>query len=517
MTGPTRRRDDTGASLVIVMFIITTIALVLGAVLAHADTSVRASLALRDQAASDYNGDGAAQAAINALRKATFNNGTGAQCFGASGTLTLPNYYPATSGLTGGGQASAAVTCTAETGTGAQGTPVPVSSANKPGQAILTLGTSTSEIGFDVGQAAAESDYIRGSVLSDSNINSKGTLSITGPGATIKAKTGCTGTITPACGPTTGLGDPNYPAPTTPPAAPAALVCPTANGGPAVFSPGLYTTAPDAMLTAAKCSKNEGWLYFKPGVYYFDYTTLWTINETAVGGTIDLNDTGGTTLPLSTTTSPAGDMPAPATVPGACVNPINTTAAVGVELAFGGTSKVYMGKSSNAEFCATYQQASIPTALYGLKIDIGSGANIAHAQTGCITQVLGCYALDSDKKAQFYFEGFAYMPVASLNVNVNNVGQPFFNFGIVARHLFVGANPSTKCSQCAFINLPDNSPGYGTSATIVDLNTYVCPAAPTCSAAGKLQLTARVQIYDPTGSPVAGARQITVLSWNEKR
>jgi hypothetical protein len=64
------------------------------------------------------------------------------------------------------------------------------------------------------------------------------------------------------------------------------------------------------------------------------------------------------------------------------------------------------------------------------------------------------------------------------------------------------------------ISIPDNSPGYGTADTIADVTVYVCPGAATCSASGTVKLRARVNINDPTGSPVAGNRRITILSWN---
>src|SRR5207248_2325581 len=102
-----RRGGDSGATLVIVLLLVTVIALVTGAVLTQVDTSVRTTVAMRDQAGAAYDGDAAAQVAVNQLRRSTFNNGTGSQCFGASGTLALPAFYPATNGQTGTAASSA--------------------------------------------------------------------------------------------------------------------------------------------------------------------------------------------------------------------------------------------------------------------------------------------------------------------------------------------------------------------------------------------------------------------------
>jgi hypothetical protein len=493
------RRDDGGATLVIVMFIITAIALVLGSTLAQADTSERSTVQLRDEAGSAYNGDGAAQVAINSLRLSTFNNVAGTQCFGTSGTLTLPNFYPGTNGANGSAASSAAVTCTAESGTGAQGSPVQITAANKPGQAILTLGNSASEDGQSYGQAN-KVITIHGAVTSDSTINaSAATLNVTGS-VPVKAVGTCTGPITPACTKiTTAVGDPNYAAPSTTPVVPAMPACNNKNKV-AVFVPGLYTTAD----TFNNCKAS--WQYFTPGTYYFDFTTgshVWSINGTVVGGTLT-----------------AAQSDTPPGVPGACVNPIlkQDSTAVGVTFAFGGDSQVAFVKNANAEFCASYSSTSIPTVFYGLKSDVGSGANIAHAQSGCVVTVGGCDFITATNGDQptFFFEGFVYTPKARLNIAVNNAAQPFFNFGLITRALSLTTTGSAPTGQ-PLISLPDNSPGYGTTTTLVDLNVYICPGASTCSSSGKLALTARVKVNDPSGSPVSGQRQITVLSWSTQR
>jgi len=97
--------DDAGAALPLVLILVTVIAVVLGALLSFADTSVRTTVNLRDQAASAYTADGALQAAINSIRAGTFTGAAGEHCFGGSDTLALPNF---------GAGGSAAVSCTAD-------------------------------------------------------------------------------------------------------------------------------------------------------------------------------------------------------------------------------------------------------------------------------------------------------------------------------------------------------------------------------------------------------------------
>jgi hypothetical protein len=497
-----RETPDEGASLILALLIITVVAMVITALLSFGDTSFRTTVALRDQAADVYDADGAAHAAANVLRKSTFNNASGS-CFGASDTLALPGYYP---GPNGGAASSASVVCTADSGTGAQGAPVPISSANKPGNAILTLGQSAAEKGQLYGQSN-KPITIHGGVVSNSTIDSNAAqLTVTG-GVPVRAVGVCSGPITPACTPMASpLADPNYPAPVDAPAPPASLPACNKTTKIAEFNPGLYTNAD----TFNNCQAS--WIYFNPGTYYFDFTSgshVWTINQTVVGGTL---------------TAPKTDS-APS-VPGACVNPINSTSAVGVQFVFGGDSQLVYAKGVQAEFCASYYRDSIPTVVYGLKSNIVNGANTAHAQSGCVILVGGCDLISDGQfgtKPTFFFEGFVYAPLARINIAVNNTTKPYFNFGMVVRSLaFTTTGSACTPPDCnPFISLPDDSPGYGTADTIVYLKVFVCPKliTSTCSssAGSQLQLVARVDLHDPSGSPVAGQRQVTVLSWAQQR
>ncbi len=628
-------RRDEGAILLFALIIITTIALVVGTLLTRGDGSLRATVALRSVAGSSYAADAAANVAINNLRTgagftapAKFDNADpdsgGKGCFGNTITsgdrtdeLSLDAFYPATGGV---GRSSAYVECTGEDGTGAQGSPVAITDNNKPGQAILTLGTNSTK-GLSFGQSASETDLIHGKVTSNLALSSKGTLNVTGSGVTVNARTGCSGTVqingsVATCG-TKTIPDPGYAPPSTSPVLAQAPKCPTSNNGPEIFSPGLYTMTPDkagvtpetqkitldngtssgtftpaltgygavgpqqydvapadlqvALRTAwgidvtvngtarsdysitfptilgdvtqmtapsqlgpgnnksalvstttagsSTCSKTVGWMYFAPssasstGIYYFNWAGTWSLSGTAIGGTLSTAKDG--TVSAGTTISPGGGASAP-TDPGACVNPILDPGAVGIEMAFGGTSQVDMSNTSLKEFCATYSKTSIPTVVYGLKTAVGS----VPAQSGCIVSSSPCAMINASngKQAVFYFEGFVYAPSAFISLNANNVSQPFFNFGLITDSLFVGANPSNKCDGCAFINLPDNSLGYGITNTTVDVKVHVCLDTPTVTQACKTNspsLTARVQLWDPDGDPAR--RQITVLSWSHSQ
>ncbi|MCW2857747.1 MAG: hypothetical protein JWR52_3362 [Marmoricola sp.] len=643
-------RKDEGASLILAILIVTTISLVVVALLTQGSSSLRVTLAVRSVADSSYSADGAAQIAINNLRAGTgfgsnpneagFNNGNdGAGCFGNSVGLGNTDNLPLSSSFytpygSGGGN-SAYVQCTPETGTGAQGSPVIISSTNKPGQAILTLDTTNSD-GLDFGHSS-ETNTVHGSVTSDSGLQVKNnsSLNVTGTGVSINANSatgGCqqavqvNGVNTP-CG-TTSIPDPNYAAPSVTPAFPATPTCPTSNNGPEIFYPGVYTMTPDtagvgsqtititvssgsagtftptltaptgypvataqawnvtpaAMQTSlrnswgipvtvtgtqttatvagsyaitfpgvlgttpaltvagvglgvgktvtrstttagkASCAPTTvGWYYFAPqdsvttGVYYFNWSGSWGLSGTAVGGTLATNKLG--TTAGGSTIAPAGNALAP-TQPGACVNPIKDPNAVGDEFVFGGTAQLHPSSTSLKEFCATYNgTTSIPTVVYGLKSSVGTApAPVVPAQSTCVVNS-GCamITISNGDHAVIYFEGFVYAPRAYITLDVNNATQPFFNFGLITNTLHLGQTGS-GCGTCAYINLPDNSLGYGQVSTIVDLTVYLCPGAASCTpASGAVALKARVQLYDSTGTPVAGQRGVNILSWSEQR
>lgn len=642
-----RRTTDEGVTLILAILIITAVALVVGALLTEGNGSLLSTLAVRNVADSSYSADGAAQIAINDMVQGTgfttnpnehgFNNGSdGAGCFGnqvglgATDSLSLSSSFYTAYGSGGGN--SAYVQCTPETGTGAQGSPVVITSANKPGQAILTLDTTNSD-GLDFGHSS-ETNTVHGSVTSDSGLQVKNnsTLNVTGTGVSINANSaagGCNhavqvnGVNTP-CG-NTSIPDPNYAAPAVVPALPATPTCPTSNNGPEIFYPGVYTMTPDlagvgsqtititvsagsagtftptltapsgyppasaqawnvtpaAMQTSlraswgipvtvtgtqttatvagsyaitfpgvfgttpaltvsgsglgtgktvtrstttagkASCTKTVGWYYFAPqsstttGVYYFAWSGFWNLSGTAVGGTLSTNN-DGTTAGGSTIT-PSGGMAAPA-APGACVNPIKDPNAIGDEFVFGGSAQLQPSGGALKEFCATYSSTSVPTVVYGLKTPVGTApAPVVPAQSTCTVNTnCATVLITNGAHAVVYFEGLVYAPKAYLSLDVNNSTQPFLDFGVIANTLHLGQTGS-GCGTCAYINLPDNSLGYGYASTIVDLTVYLCPGQATCSAAGTVALKVRLQLYDSTGVPVPSQRGVNILSWSEQR
>jgi hypothetical protein len=402
------RSGDTGASLVLVLIIITVIALVMGAVLAETDSNLRTTFAVRDEAGSAYGGDGAAQAAINDIRNgygyiggSVFTNAVNSSCFGptsSQGTLALRDFYPAIDGQKRSATSSASVVCTGENGTGAQGPPVIIKDDNRPAQAILTLGTNPSEDGINVKAQAKDPGNVlvpfnvHGSIVSDSNINvSAGSLVASGA---VTAHTGCTGAITstPAkvCDAATTV-DPLYA--TEAGILPYQAVPTTCPGKLVTFNPGYYDDAvslSNLMNGTGSCKGSVWW--FTPGSYYFDFHNdpsvdlpglpkgdhLWTIKDSSsqlVGGTPCA--TRVFPDPINSPNNPPCTQIAkpivPAVVPGACVFPtealsaqIAKTSTPGVQFIFGGDSQLRLD-AGDVEICGSYASNHVAPSLIGLQ------------------------------------------------------------------------------------------------------------------------------------------------------
>lgn len=344
--------------------LVTFTGLVIGSLLTYSATSVRATRSTDTRAARTYDTDGSLKTAINQVRGSDFNNEPGTSC-------------PAVSVPTSDGSTST-ITCTAGAGTGAAGELVPVTSANRPGQAVLTLSGNSAEPG--IAQRSGSAFRVQGKVFSSGTI-SAGTGTLESADAQVVARGACTGTIVSrdaqgavvptVCSAAAGLipADPAYTQPT------AGLVyraLPTCGTDSTVdFLPGYYDDAVglSAIMGGVGACAGKTFL-FRPatgggvGVYYFDFhngeggglpagSRVWTVNDAravVVGGT------------------PLGWVPDSATpvVPGSCVSPLRATANNGVQFVFGGDSRLYL-KAGSMELCGQYSSTAPPVALYGAK------------------------------------------------------------------------------------------------------------------------------------------------------
>ena len=407
------KHADKGASLIIVLVIISMVGLVMGVVLSQADTSVRSTVQLRDQASDNYGADGATEAILNALKTSGINCSDPSTPMSVPlGSTATPFYVPVSSQE---GPINAYVRCTPDAinGTGTSVsvsqpppvttittvTPPPPTSTggltigltNEPTDAILTVGQGSQS---SEGQTYGGNNSIcieGGSIRSNSSISTAGSGNTTlhvqasHTNASNKCPNGTTPLTVAALGPCSGTAGSYTPTPCTHmssaqsiPSAPTpggpttlnqAAVCQTAGGKRyAAFLPGKYTllTSSSQSSLNTPCKNGSNWVaadvdWFTPGTYFFDLNNGgdWNAPGTVIGGTPTMPDgtkisgldgANATTLQSST----LGNLAKATLFPGACANPSVQNDFGGVEFVFGGTSRVNLPGGNKFEICATY-------------------------------------------------------------------------------------------------------------------------------------------------------------------
>jgi hypothetical protein len=375
------RDDDSGAMLIVALIIITSVAVVTGALLTHGGTNFRATVALEGVAGTSYAADSAAKIAVNDLRlgaKApgwvapTFpgswadwvftNNADGTGCFGAEGTLpknslVLKNLYPKAGDQTA--DSSARVECSVVPGTGIFGAgkgvgiedPEPIDAFAR---SLTTVGTTGVLHGMrlkPLGTGNTAAMPVRGGIASKSYITvDTGALVTDGY---VKAEDSCTGVI--VSNPAKACNQPgSVPMPVVPPSPLTSVPVyrdPSAYSATAPvvaqrcrFQPGFYNNAKALSDAVNSCTTAQ----FASGKYYFDFNdekhggqNIWNITKTVIGGEY----VGGT-------------------IPGTCKSPIVNDPVTGVQFVFGGTSRMTVSDTAHVELCGPSDGGEPPLTLY---------------------------------------------------------------------------------------------------------------------------------------------------------
>ncbi len=244
---------------------------------------------------------------------------------------------------------------------------MPINNANKPGNAILTLGTAAARTASPSRPtaAAARSGSGAGSWSNSTIVRSNnGTLEST---ESIRAHSGCTpverdertrrglrrGTAPdPGYQSDLDIAGSGVPALQTPPA--------TCSSGSVTLQPGYY----DDVTKLNALTPNGGgdcFIHLHPGTYYFDFHN----NSGDVLYDNDIAGSAGNVWNMNSGTIVGGTLTSDTTVPGRCVNPINDVTAQGVQLIFGGDSRMVVDKGAAMELCASYRANRPPIAIYG--------------------------------------------------------------------------------------------------------------------------------------------------------
>jgi hypothetical protein len=142
---------------------------------------------------------------------------------------------------------------------------------------------------------------------------------------------------------------------------------------------------------------------------------------------------------------------------------------------------------------------------------------LTKAYTGGSAGQCAVISTTSAYSGHFYIQGTTYTPLAPIDITLSNITEQVLRFGVVSRTLLLKETGAVGYIG-PVIEIPDDSPGYGPGGTVIRLEVFVCRGSTcTISAASQPALTARVYVYDPTGTPVAGSRQMTIQSWAIRR
>lgn len=356
----TAMSGEEGSALIIALVFITTIALIVSAILSFTDVGLRASKSynFKARAKSSYAAEGGIATAIQRYSSAK------GSCDDFTSPLVTEQAGPAP--INGQGTI---IRC--------QGPPPGGARATQPVNSLLSLGTSTVPADPDGITSTGELRLQGGDVFSKTTVSTTATMVVQGEVSALKE---CRGPIqtsrlrcansNPADPADRSRGrDPDYtPATTVVPLrqiVPAPV--PGCGGGWLIpIQPGYYDDAAAFTALTGAGSCNDKVVWFKPGTYYLDFTfrggpATWTVDNPSVavvGGT----PTGPAWEPV-----PPVDPPV-LNVPGACKT--DADPGPGVEVIAGGDSRLDV-KRGRMELCASPsstdpKSADQQIALFGL-------------------------------------------------------------------------------------------------------------------------------------------------------
>ncbi len=363
-----RLAEESGASLILVLALMTFLGVVVGALLSYSDGSLKLTTKTYERVKIGNDAGSALQTAINQVRR---NNDDVVQS-----CPTLP--YQGQTGLI-------TVNCEAVNGgSGTRGKRL-VKGAGYPDRAITTLSTSENEIGLNINPPNNKTTVVQGGIWSNSTIRVRNTTTLDQRHGLTQARGRCDvsgGTFIPSP-PDCNIGGPvlpdpaiaNLPSSETSYAQPRSGMtyqpvpaCPGSGVSIVKFSPGLYDDAAGLTNLFQQCNNRTFW--FQPGPngtvgnYYFDFRNsgshIWEIKDQNTGGVV-----GGTPKNWDPNAVPSQEP----SFPGACVSPLERTTDGGVEFIFGGDSQLKLSQVQ-MELCGQYSATRVPFVLYGAKSTI---------------------------------------------------------------------------------------------------------------------------------------------------
>ena len=394
------RSGDDGSALVLALVVLLTLSLLAAGTLTLVDTSFRTTYTVRAVVAEQYAAEAAVDSRVATMRRDPTVGRAGLPC--PDVTTAAVNALAVT------------VTCTPSTGSGALTAGGGSGPANRPAQALLTLGAAGStERG--VTQSSNNTVTIDGDVLARGSIVNTASSAVFRVDGAVRSKTSCSLSVISVavppvrdCAYTGAAADPGYALPGSLPAFSTVPACPA--GAYVSLSPGLYDDARAlTALTGGSCTGKV--VHLLPGTYYLDFadpSSVWTISNN------NSRVVGGTALGWSAGSVTAATLP----FPGGC-----DLTRPGVTIVLGGTSRIALANGV-AELCPPPNASSQRFSLYG--VPSGSATTSSATLTGTSVTTSGTPSFTTPSGALTPADA----TVATLTATGNNQSSPLSVAGL---------------------------------------------------------------------------------------
>jgi len=457
-----RASGDDGSALALALTFLMVFGLIIGVVLQFATTGQRITLSVRDEAMSTYAGGGALDGAINAIRGSL---STGTATAGSTTCFTVsPNELANPTAVT--------VTCDprADSGSALGG-----GSASQPNESVLALSSDTTE-GISV--AAASVLPTQGDVLANKRLTVPVGATLTSSGSVRAGTCSTAGTVNPNCTVAAAgtASDPAWPGPATA-STPLAAALP-ACGTVVTLSPGIYRSAA-ALQTVLNCGSAVVW--FRPGTYFFDFRDAGTHELTVGTGDVVVGGAASGWTPGTTAATAVPYPTAAAPTTSAC-----DVSAAGVDMVFGGDSRVNVVTGGRMQLCALVTGASNQHIVVR---GLASAASVAStttaaAATSASSNATGAWSWDTPASG-------AVVDGTTAHVKIPNTGKGPSKLTLAGLGAAIVPTDATAVSVSVTVTETVTGTGNttltlkpGAGATPPAQTLADCPGSRTCNAGG---------------------------------
>lgn len=464
-------RDQDGASLVIVLVVISIFGLIAGGLLTEAGASVKYTTTVTNYEEKVYAADGGVALGIQQLQQHNELCPTA----GSSESLQTVDVNGYTVG----------VTCDVTAG----------STVGGLGYAIITRSTGANSL---VTQGGSSPKLVNGPVFIGGTFDGDPGMKVTNGNFKHGSSSGCTSaapaglTLDVGYSYTCGAAEPNIPVPAAPsvPTTPRASV---ASGSCTYFYPGKYTSVP---------TLGGGTNYFASGVYYFENMGQWDIDEVVFGGEpADYEDVRfSSPVPPAESYTPMPGCASDSAAITAAGGNVPEVTGTGAQFVLGGNSSIFLDVNSQIEVFARTLDGTSDTATASIVAVPDSWVSGGWTES---TDFVSVYDFHNGSQPDSVIHGLVYLPEQNARLWSTNDVYAAVLGGIVAWELELQSSASGSGLQV--------SAGDGEPEPRHIVITAKAPSSPDPDAGQQMISTAVVEIANDD------AHTVTVHSWRTRR